>query len=76
MGEAGGPSSPARREDRMLGRIFLRLLLAAAAWSVVVIRQSPQADDGGPPLGALCMAVPALLLVGAGAAWPRRAKPR
>jgi hypothetical protein len=57
------------------GKFALRVVaiimgLAAFAWGAEVVRQALQADDGGPPLGAICMAVPAFgLLIGAGAVW-------
>ncbi len=50
--------------------IAIVMALAAFAWGAEVVRQALQADDGGPPLGAICMAVPAFgLLIGAGAVW-------
>jgi hypothetical protein len=57
------------------GKLVLRVVaiimgVAAFAWGAEVVRQALQADDGGPPLGAICMAVPAFaLLIGAGAIW-------
>ena len=57
------------------GKFALRVVaiimgIAAFAWGAEVVRQALQADDGGPPLGAMCMAVPAFgLLIGAGAVW-------
>jgi hypothetical protein len=57
------------------GKIVLRVVaiimgVAGFAWGAEVVRQALQADDGGPPLGAICMAVPAFgLLMGAGAVW-------
>lgn len=56
--------------------VSIALALAAAVWTAVVVRQALQADDGGPPLGAVFMAVPAVvLLTAAGAVWPKRASP-
>jgi hypothetical protein len=48
-------------------------MVAAAVWIAAdIIRQSLRADDGGPPMGALCLAVPAaVLLIGAAVVWPR-----
>jgi hypothetical protein len=44
------------------------LIVGAAAWGAEVMRQANAADDGGPPLGALCMALPSvILLIAAGA---------
>lgn len=57
------------------GKLALRvaaiaIAVAAIAWGAQVVRQARQADDGGPPIGALCMALPAFgLLIGAGAVW-------
>jgi hypothetical protein len=46
------------------------MALAAFGWGGEIVREALQADDGGPPLGALCMAVPSiLLLIGAGGVW-------
>jgi hypothetical protein len=66
-----------RGGNRMMerGKLAVRIVaiimgVAAFAWGGEVVRQALQADDGGPPLGAICMAVPAFgLLVGAGAVW-------
>jgi len=50
--------------------IAIVMALAAFAWGGEILRQALQADDGGPPIGALCMAVPSIgLLIGAGAVW-------
>ena len=47
------------------------LALAAVTWAGFVVRQVFQSDDGEPPLGAMCSAVPAfLLLIAAAAVWP------
>lgn len=68
-------AATARRPMADRGNWALRVVaivlgLAAFAWGAEVIRQALQADDGGPPLGAICMAVPAFgLLIGAGAVW-------
>ena len=57
------------------GKLTLRIIavvmvLAAVAWAFEIWRQAQAADDGGPPLGAICMAVPSIgLLIGAGAIW-------
>ena len=61
---------------RTVGRLAsIGLAVAAVVWTAVVIRQANMHDDGGPPLGAIAMAVPALLLlIAAGAAWPRTGK--
>jgi len=53
----------------------IAILIAALAWSAEVLRQVHESDDGGPPAGALCMAMPSFgLLICAGVAWPT--KPR
>jgi hypothetical protein len=57
------------------GKLTLRVMaivmvVAAFAWGAEILRQALQADDGGPPLGAICMAIPSVvLLLGAGAVW-------
>jgi hypothetical protein len=59
------------------GKLTLRVIaivmaLAAVTWGFEIWRQAHAADDGGPPLGAICMAVPSIaLLIGAGAVWRR-----
>jgi hypothetical protein len=46
------------------------LLIAAIAWGAEILRQAKASDDGGPPLGAIIMAVPSvILLIAAGAVW-------
>jgi len=51
------------------------LAVAAALWAAWVFRRSAQADHDGPPIGALCMCVPAVvMLVMAGAIWPKTKK--
>lgn len=46
------------------------MAITAFAFGVEIVRQALQADDGGPPLGAICMAAPAFaLLIGAGVVW-------
>jgi hypothetical protein len=50
------------------------LIAGAACWGAIVVRQALQTDDGGPPLGAICSALPAfILLIAGGAVWPKRA---
>ena len=52
------------------------MVVGAAAWGAAVVRLALKTDDGGPPLGVICMAVPAFgLLIGAGAAWTSSNKP-
>ena len=57
------------------GKLAIRIVaivmgVAAFAWGTGVVRQALQADDGGPPLGAICMTLPTFaLLIGAGAVW-------
>ena len=56
--------------------ISIILLVGAMLWAAEIFRQSRQTDDGGPPMGALFMAVPSvILLIAAGAAWPSGRKP-
>jgi hypothetical protein len=51
-----------------LGAILM--MLAAVSFGVDSWRQVQAADDGGPPLGAIFMALPAIaLLLAAGAIW-------
>ena len=60
----------ADRSKLILRVVALIMGVAAFAWGAEVARQALQADDGGPPLGAICMALPAVvLLIGAGAVW-------
>lgn len=48
------------------------MTVGAIAWGAGVVWQVRQADDRGPPMGAICMAFPAFaLLIGAGAIWSR-----
>ena len=49
-------------------RLFgIGLLVAAVVWAAGVMRQVNASDDGGPAIGALCMALPSVfLLVAAG----------
>lgn len=48
------------------------MVFAVAGWGFEIWRQANAADDGGPPLGALCMAMPSIgLMIGAGAVWSR-----
>jgi hypothetical protein len=58
--------------------LSLILLGGALACAAEVIHQSTQRDengDVGPPMGALCTAAPAfILLIAAGAAWPSNPK--
>ena len=58
------------REKLTVRVVATIMALAAFGWGAEVVRQALQADDGGPPLGAICMAVPAFaLLIGAAAVW-------
>jgi hypothetical protein len=60
----------ADRRKRKLRIIAAIMVVAAFAWGAEIVRQALEADDGGPPLGALCMAVPSIgLLIGAGVVW-------
>jgi peptidoglycan/LPS O-acetylase OafA/YrhL len=53
--------------------VSIFMAVAAAAWGAFVVHTALQADDGGPPLGAICFALPGfVLLVAAGAVWPKR----
>jgi hypothetical protein len=46
------------------------LIAAAVSMSVQLVRQMQEPDFGEPPIGALCMAVPiVILLISAGAVW-------
>jgi hypothetical protein len=59
-----------------LRAIAIVLVIAAIAWGAEIIRQALAADDGGPPLGAICMAVPSIgLLIGAGILWSLTIQP-
>lgn len=50
--------------------IAFLMILAAFGWGAEIVRQALKADDGGPPIGAICMAVPSIvLLLGAGVVW-------
>jgi hypothetical protein len=57
----------------VITRVASMVMLAGAiAWTTEIIRQALLADDGGPPMGALCMAMPAIfLLICGGAVWPK-----
>jgi hypothetical protein len=49
-------------------KITLRVIavvtfLTAVAWGMEIWRQIQAADDGGPPLGAICMAIPSIALL-------------
>jgi hypothetical protein len=58
------------RVKRNLRVVAVAMGVVSFAWGAAVVHQASQADDGGPPLGAICASVPAfLLLVGAGAVW-------
>lgn len=58
------------QEKRNLRIASVVMAIVAFAWGGEVVRQSLQTDDGGPPLGAMCMAIPAFaLIVGAGIVW-------
>jgi hypothetical protein len=53
------------------------LVLLAAVWAAAVYRASDATDDGGPPIAALCVGSPAiLLLLFAAAAWPTGTDPQ
>ncbi len=48
--------------------VAVGVLLAASA-----MRQGLASDDGGPPLGAVCMVLPsAVLFIAAGKVWPSK----
>ena len=50
------------------------LVVVALGYGAIVFRTVEATDDGGPPMGALCLAAPAfLLLLAAGATWKRQA---
>ena len=52
------------------------LLVGAVLWATEIFRQQRQTDDGGPPMGALFMAIPSvILLIAAGTVWPSGRKP-
>jgi hypothetical protein len=56
---------------RLAGKLISGVLVAAVVYMAVqVVRQALRADDGGPPMGALGMACPGvILLIAAGAVW-------
>jgi hypothetical protein len=56
----------------MLRRTFSIVLIAAAVvWGAIVARLAREYGDG-PPMGALCSAIPAfVLLIVGGALWPK-----
>ncbi|HVS70265.1 MAG TPA: hypothetical protein VHQ47_03305 [Phycisphaerae bacterium] len=57
-------------EKRFLRGVAVAMALAACAWGVEIWREARAGNGDGPPLGAICMAVPAVgLLIGAGAVW-------
>ena len=50
--------------------VRVSLVVLAVGYGAVNYRIAADTDDGGPPLGALCMATPAVvLLLVAGATW-------
>lgn len=58
------------REKRGRRIVSIAMILVALLWGVEVVRQALRADDGGPPLGALCAALPAFgLIIAAGILW-------
>lgn len=67
------PSSAGDLPAWMMLSFRVSLVVLALVCAAVAYREVEATDDGGPPLGALCMAMPAvLLLLLAGATWPRR----
>ena len=60
----------ANRGKLALRTVAIIMSVAALLWAAEIVRQAMQFDDGGPPAGAICMAVPAfVLIIGAGAVW-------
>ena len=57
-------------DKRVLRVIAAVMVFAAVGWGFEIWRQARASDDGGPALGAICMAVPSVgLLIGAVAVW-------
>jgi len=56
---------------KIVRRVFaLVMCVAAFAWGAEILRQASGFNDAGPPLGAICMAVPSiLLLIAAAVVW-------
>lgn len=67
--------SKIKMDAAMNSRMKLRISAAALTLVAIVIfvsvmRQAMQSDDGGPPMGAICSALPSIAaLIGAGICW-------